>query len=354
MFFSRNYDDVHLWLKTNGDLVKLVSRDGSNIYKSAITNALPSAAQVTDRFHLIKGLAEYATKEIKRIMPKISEMSIKTIKNNPYYVKSSSKKINVKQTDQMKSRLKLIKEVKKRYKECNNLRQVAREFKMSKTTVTNYIKGYIPDFSDRRAKPLDKYKFEIIEMIKNKLKIIEIHNFLITKGIKTKYSNTRSYVNTIIDLIPKPKQSKQIIEITTTKVFRSEILKLLYNRAISDLKLTNIEKQAIVYFLKENKKIQEIINLVVEFKIILESKNITKLDIWLNKITKEKYKYLISFKNSTIKDIDAVYNAITMDFSNGKIEGKINKLKKIKRDMYGRCSFELLKAKFFLADNQPC
>ena len=353
MIYSRNYEDVSYWLKLNGKTIKLVSRDGSNIYKSAITNALPNVVQITDRFHLIKGLTEYATKEIKRIMPRISIISIKHIKNNPNYVKTTIKKVKSKKTEKMKQRLKLINEIKKRYKECNNIRQVAREFKMSKTTVTNYIKGFIPDLSDKRSKPLEKYKHEILEMINNNSKITEIHDFLIARSIKTNYSNTRSYVSKLISIKPKPKQAKLITETTTTNVFRSEILKLLYNRGIADLKLMNNEKQAIIQFLKENKSIQKIINLVVEFRIILASKNSNKLDVWLNDITEDKYKYLTSFKNSTLKDIKAVYNAIKLDYSNGKIEGKINKLKKIKRDMYGRCSFELLKAKFFLSDFQP-
>jgi hypothetical protein len=46
-------------------------------------------------------------------------------------------------------------------------------------------------------------------------------------------------------------------------------------------------------------------------------------------------------------DYDALVNGILLKASNGKIEGKINKLKKIKRDMYGRCSFGLLKGFFF-------
>lgn len=353
MIYSRSYEDVYSWLKSNGKSVKLVSRDGSNIYKSAITNALPKAVQITDRFHLIKGLTEYATKEIKRIIPRISVVSIKNIKNNPNYVKTTVKKAKSKQTDKMKQRLKLINEIIKRYKECNSIRQVAREFKMSKATVANYIKGFIPDLSNKRSKPLENYKHEIIEMINNNSKITEIHNFLITRGIKTNYSNTRSYVSKLISIKPKTKQSKLITEITTTNVFRSEILKLLYNRGIADLKLMKSEKQAIIQFLKENKSVQKIINLVVEFRVILASKNINKLNVWLNDITEDKYKYLTSFKNSTLKDIEAVYNAINLDYSNGKIEGKINKLKKIKRDMYGRCSFELLRAKFFLAEHQP-
>ncbi|MEA2066072.1 MAG: transposase, partial [Thermotogota bacterium] len=39
---------------------------------------------------------------------------------------------------------------------------------------------------------------------------------------------------------------------------------------------------------------------------------------------------------------------ISSEFSNGIIEGVINKIKVIKRVMYGRCSFELLKVKVMM------
>ena len=43
--------------------------------------------------------------------------------------------------------------------------------------------------------------------------------------------------------------------------------------------------------------------------------------------------------------IDAVKNAIIYDYNNGLAEGSVNKLKVIKRIMYGRCSFALLRSK---------
>lgn len=46
--------------------------------------------------------------------------------------------------------------------------------------------------------------------------------------------------------------------------------------------------------------------------------------------------------NGIERDKDAVKNAIQFDYNNGLAEGSVNKLKVIKRIMYGRNSFELL------------
>jgi len=46
------------------------------------------------------------------------------------------------------------------------------------------------------------------------------------------------------------------------------------------------------------------------------------------------------------QEYEAIINSIIYkDFTNGLIEGKNNKIKNIKRSMYGRCSFELLRLK---------
>ena len=50
------------------------------------------------------------------------------------------------------------------------------------------------------------------------------------------------------------------------------------------------------------------------------------------------------------KDLTAVKNGITAQYNNGLAVGGVNKIKVIKRFMYGRNSFELLKAKVLLGN----
>jgi len=50
------------------------------------------------------------------------------------------------------------------------------------------------------------------------------------------------------------------------------------------------------------------------------------------------------------KDDRAIRGAITTDWSNGQTEGQVNRLKLIKRQMYGRASFEVLKARVLFAE----
>ncbi|WP_333657273.1 transposase [Tissierella praeacuta] len=76
----------------------------------------------------------------------------------------------------------------------------------------------------------------------------------------------------------------------------------------------------------------KIYQVVLKFKDILKGSNPNNLNSWI-----EEAKQLEI--NEINRDIDAVKNAITYSYSNGLVEGNVNKIKVIKRIMYGRCNF---------------
>lgn len=57
---------------------------------------------------------------------------------------------------------------------------------------------------------------------------------------------------------------------------------------------------------------------------------------------------ITSFVNGTAQDKRAVKNAIELEYNNGLAEGSVNKLKTIKRIMYGRSDFKMLRNKMLL------
>lgn len=87
---------------------------------------------------------------------------------------------------------------------------------------------------------------------------------------------------------------------------------------------------------------------------IIYSKHEEKLDAWLVKLEKFNIPELQTYVNGIRQDIVAVKNGISMQYNNGLAEGSVNKLKVIKRIMYGRNSFELLKAKVLLHEQFRC
>ena len=87
-----------------------------------------------------------------------------------------------------------------------------------------------------------------------------------------------------------------------------------------------------------------------EFHEIMFSKKPERLGKWLEKMEKMEIPEISSFVEGTKKDIIAAENSITYEYNNGLAEGSVNKVKVIKRIMYGRNSFELLKAKVLLRE----
>ena len=57
---------------------------------------------------------------------------------------------------------------------------------------------------------------------------------------------------------------------------------------------------------------------------------------------------LHSFTTGLGRDHAAVLNGLTLSYSSGAVEGKVNRIKMIKRQMYGRAKFDLLRKRVLL------
>ncbi len=74
---------------------------------------------------------------------------------------------------------------------------------------------------------------------------------------------------------------------------------------------------------------------------------------WIDFVKRSKHKLagLKTFARGLLRDIDAVENGIKMSWSNGAVKGHVNRIKSIKRQMYGRAGFDLLRQKVILSQS---
>lgn len=86
------------------------------------------------------------------------------------------------------------------------------------------------------------------------------------------------------------------------------------------------------------------------FRAILTSGCPSRLDAWMEKYGASGIARLQSLINGIKRDTKAVKNAVLFKESNGILEGYVNKLKTIKRSMYGRAKLNLLRIKMVLPD----
>ena len=92
-----------------------------------------------------------------------------------------------------------------------------------------------------------------------------------------------------------------------------------------------------------DQEIQEAYELVTDFTSMLRQRQGARLDAWLEKVETQGRAELKNFAQGLKRDYDAVKAGLTLQWSNGQTEGQVHRLKLLKRQMYGRGRFDLLR-----------
>jgi transposase len=85
-----------------------------------------------------------------------------------------------------------------------------------------------------------------------------------------------------------------------------------------------------------------------QFQTMVREKQGQNLPIWHEVVAESGIRPLIHFAQGLKADLAAVSAALTLPWSNGVTEGHVNRLKMIKRQMYGRANFDLLRKRVLL------
>jgi len=96
-------------------------------------------------------------------------------------------------------------------------------------------------------------------------------------------------------------------------------------------------------------ELNEAVALAEEFTGLIRDHAPDRLDPWLKRARDSTIRQLQSFAKRLGDDYAAVRAAVMLAWSNGQTEGQVNRLKTIKRQMYGRANLDLLGRRFLLA-----
>lgn len=88
---------------------------------------------------------------------------------------------------------------------------------------------------------------------------------------------------------------------------------------------------------------------VTEFAKILTNQGGERLDEWMAAVEADELPHLHRFVRGLRRDYDAVLNGLTLPHNSGAVEGNVNRIKMIKRQMYGRANFDLLRKRILHA-----
>src|SRR2546423_9415436 len=106
---------------------------------------------------------------------------------------------------------------------------------------------------------------------------------------------------------------------------------------------TKEEQESLRQLRQASPHIETAYRLVEKFLQMVRERTGEQLDGWLAFVEASHLKAFQSFVTGVLQDKDAVLAGLTLPWSNGPLEGNVNRLKLIKRSMYGRAEFDLLK-----------
>jgi len=116
------------------------------------------------------------------------------------------------------------------------------------------------------------------------------------------------------------------------------------NHIWSDQPLDPDDKQ---FIFNKHLELTDLKDIVEGFQKIMKTKKISLLNQWIDTILQSSFTAMQSLGNGIKMDLDAIINSLCFDENNGFLEGNINRLKAIKRSMFGQAKFPLLKSKVF-------
>ena len=114
-------------------------------------------------------------------------------------------------------------------------------------------------------------------------------------------------------------------------------------------KRTDAESQQLTQLQAQSPAVAEAIDLAQDFAALVRQRQPAQLDPWLKRATTSAADAVRRFATGLYEDYEAVKAGVTLPWSSGPVEGHINRLKMLKRQMFGRARLDLLSHRFLLA-----
>jgi len=354
---DREADTLAEWLKQQPE-VTTVSRDRYGLYALGVKMDAPQARQVADRFHLLMNLGE-ATKRIFQFKAKELREAF-NLYNNPLNENPQADSIQLLDQNNIETsetalysadigidKQHKFDKVKELHGKGFSIRQIARAVNGSRVTIRKYLNmEQLTKRESRNSTNLDAF-INFLTLEDNRYKTYrELYQAKAEMGFNGKYSRFCHKMNHIGTL--QPLFSKKATRPAPVKSWSPTRLSLMLYMEPDQLQRTD-DSEFLKLLFEKCPKIKQMGQFVKDFKKLFQCKEDGLLKIWIEEARKSECG-LKNFAKNLSKDFEAVNNPVITPFSNGQVEGQVNRIKNIKRRMYGRASFQLLQ-KMVLANS---
>ena len=349
---DREAETVATWLKEHPG-IEVVSRDRSSEYKAGITEGAPQAIQIADRWHLLRNWGDALQRLLAR-HPKVLRTAsqkvherihgiVTHVADNTEHNAPSADEVD--QPKPLSYRQMRFDEVKTLAAQGLSRRAIARQLHMHRQTVARYLESdKLPERISRSQNvssvtPYFAYiKRRWAEGCENGK---QLWREIQQQGFTGSYMSVMRAIKKFRPTDGRRQQSTTMLP-TPSPLSPRQAMWLLV-RAPEDLSEEQVIQRdelcagcpdaAVAYPLAQR------------FMIMIRERQADFLDSWLNDVENSGISTLRNFATGLRRDYEAVKAALSFEWSNGQVEGQVNRLKLIKRQMYGRANFDLLRAK---------
>lgn len=359
------------WLEEHPG-VEILSRDRSKTYKSAMSEGAPNAIQVADRFHLLKNLQAILEKVFYShcdVLKSVDEALLKLCSTEQQTPKDIAKTKSIRDEQKAQSRARRLEQYEQIHalkRQGKLIQDIAHQLGISRHTVAKYLA--IPVFPERQTRtqiaktPIEAYKAYLYkEWMAGRHNIKQLFEEIQQQGFKGCYGTVVYYLRKLYPLSPRqqsnPKARPSTESLNTPPEQASNDmtldLKPLTPKSASWLVMRHIEgltseEEEALILLCGQPELSDAITLTQSFLLLARKRLPQHLDDWLELAKNSSLMPFQSFAKGLIDDYAAVKAGLTLEVSNGPVEGLNNKLKMLKRQMYGRAGLDLLNKRMVL------
>jgi transposase len=357
---DRSADSLANWLEKHPE-VAIVSRDRSGIYAEGANRGAPQAIQVADRFHLVQNLGAALESLLERLgvwklalplpLPLPTPVGM-TESKAPKATATKPKPVNIQEARKAASRERRIvqyEQVLALYQQGWTRQRIAKRLKLTLTTVRRYLRAeqfpertYHPRLS--QLEPHKQYLQKRWEEGQHNAHHLWIE--ITQRGFEGSVDLVRRFVrHWRVETQARTRAADHQFSVRHLSV-RGAAKLLVSDPAKLSEKATNDLRR-----LREwDAQVDKAYRLTQSFKALVRQRpGQIGLEEWLKAVDLSEVAELIRFGKGLRKDYEAVVAGLTLPYSNAQVEGQVNRLKLIKRSMFGRANFDLLRTRVLAA-----
>ncbi|WP_328743890.1 ISL3 family transposase [Streptomyces sp. NBC_00285] len=340
------------WLAAHPE-IEVICRDRAGAYAEAADTAAPQALQVADRFHLWQNLVTAVEKTVAAHRTCLRDLPPASPEPEPEWetpadATSDQNHEGADPTGRFAERARahhaLVHEL---LDQGMGIRRTARHLGWGHHTVQRYaraarwqdmVKGRKRQLPSK-LNPFKPYLAQRCAETDGKVTILDLYREITGRGFRGHYSTVRDWARR--DL-PRP-------EDFTPAPPPPSVRKVTGWLTRHPATLTEEEKLHHKAVLDHCPELASAAELTGAFAEMLTTLSGSRLPEWITEATEVNLPGISSFATGLHSDFDAVTAGLTTDWNSGPVEGAVNRIKMLKRQMFGRAGFALLRKRVLLA-----